>query len=259
LGKESKARKQFAARYGRETLQLQVFGRDRRISEAELDARILCSLALEEPTWPYQVRARIRTSSAKDGYGVPDDRTFRRHFKELAERGYIKVLKKESYHVGTKRIYTLAEKGLTVVTFLPEVQRNLLSFMNLHDKGDLPAMPAERFLRPVLARNMPTIAEYIVREMNTGMLIFDFEQEDDEGIIRDQRLKALERVALDMVRRARQNTPMPKSISTDDAKKYRDALTNDPEFRRCHRELLLDMKMAMDYMLSDVDDVLGML
>jgi len=258
LGRESKSRKQFEAKYSREALHLQVFGRSRRVSEGKLNAQILQSLALQGPTWPYQLQKRVEASVAK-GDRVPDHRTFRRHMQELSELGYIRSSKEERHHAGQKRIYTLTEKGKTVALFLPEVQRDLLTFVNLHDTADLPTMPGESWLRLLVEKGMPTVAQYIVRGTNAKMLIYNFEDEEDEGQLRDIRLDAFAGLVVDLINRARRGEPKPAPISEEDAKKFKDVSQNDAEFKRRVKEILQRMKVAMDYFRGNIDYALSIL
>jgi DNA-binding MarR family transcriptional regulator len=193
------------------------------------------------------------------GKQVPDHRTFRRHVQELAESGYIEVLEEKRHHVGRKRIYSLTEKGKTVVLFLPDVQRNLVAFADLHDSSDLPAMPCESWIRLLMEKDMPTIAQYLVREANKKMLLYNFEDEQDEGVLRDLRLGAFGALVVDLMRRARHGELRLGSISDRDARKFKDVSQNDAEFRRRVREILERMKMAMDIMREGVIDVLDTL
>ena len=257
LGKESKARKQFAARYGREALSLSVFGRGRRVGEGELNANILCNIALEGPVHPYELRARIEANMGK-GHEIPDERTFRRHIQELHELGYIKVLKEEPHHAGRKRTYTLTEKGKAVVQFLPEVQNSLLEFLNLHDKADRAATPAGRTIRLLLEKGIDTVAEYIVRATNVEMLRYTFEDEQDEDEVRILRLQATAAIFVGLKRRIGRGE-IPTSVSLEDARKFDDALKNDPEFRRTTIDIVQGMKEGIDYFRKDVVSTLAQL
>jgi DNA-binding PadR family transcriptional regulator len=256
LGKESKARKQFAAKYGRESLNLAVFGRGRRVSQGEINARILSSISLEGPCHPYEMRKRMK-EKVKRSSGIPDQRTFGRHVKELSELTYLKVLKEEPHHAGKKRIYTLTEKGKAVAMFLPEIQQNLLTFINYHDSEYRTATPAGRAIRLLLEKNIETVAKYFVRTSNTELLIFNFEDEDDEDQVRALRLAAFAMAFINLERRIRRKEKPPRSITKDDALRFNNALKNDPEFRRTAIELTQGMKEGLDYFRSNVESVLN--
>jgi len=255
LGKESRARKQFAAKYGRESLRLSVFGRNGRVSEGELNAKILSNLALDGPTWLYELRTKIRDKTERSDI-LPHYRTFTRHAHQLWKLGYIKVLKQERHHAGIKRTYTLTEKGKAVVLFLPEVRRNLVRFLDLYDTEDQAATPGGRTLRLLMEKDIRTLAEYVVRATNMGMLIYNFEDEEDEGRVWEIRLAALAGVLLDLERRKKQGEPPPSSISQDDLMKYDNAMRNDPVFRKSAIELIEGMKEGMEHWQDDIKTLL---
>lgn len=258
LGKESKARKQFAAKYGRQTLNLDVFGKGRRVNEGKINADILSSIALEGPAHPYGLHTRMK-AQVKKPHKIADQRTFRRHVKELHRLGYIKILQEEPHHAGRKRIYTLTEKGKTVVMFLPAVQEDLLTFMDLYDAPDRTATPVGRTIRLLLQKDVRTIVRYYVKTSNMDMLRYNFEDEQNEDCIRGLRLSAFATTFIILERKIRQKEKLPELISIEDAIKFNDALENDPEFRKTAIELTQGMKDAMDYFRRDVESSLNSL
>ena len=260
MGKESKARKQFAAKYGRETLRLKVFGMNRRVSEGDINAMILQSLALQGPTWPYDLQTRLKTARKRET--LPDGRTFRRHMNELRDLGYIKPLTEEKHHAGMKRTYTLTEKGKTVVMFLPDVQRELLKFMNLHGTPDSPATPSSDLLRLLMEHDMPTIASYFVRQINTAILVYDFEEISDDEELRDLRLTALAGVVsafLMGIRSEEDRVQILRSVSKEDARRFNELLRTNKTFRDGMREIIRKWRIAMDYSYEFAGNALSML
>lgn len=248
LGRESKARKQFAAKYGRETLGLNVFGGNRRVSEGEINAMILQSLALQGPTWPYDLQTRLK--AARKNETLPDGRTFRRHISALRDLGYIKSLTEEKHHAGVKRTYNLTEKGKVVVMFLPDVQRELLKFMNLHGTPDSPATPCSDLLRLMMEHNMPTVASYFVRQINEAILTFDFEEINDDNELWNLRLAAFAGVASRFLMRMRSGEDrmqMLRSVSRDDARRFNELLRTNKRFRDGMRDIIRKWRMAIYY------------
>jgi len=245
LGKESKARKQFAARYGRETLRLDVFGRNRRVSEGQINVTIIQSLALQGPAWPYQIQSRIRATNTHQH--LPDDRTFRRHIVELHKQGYITATRDEPHHAGRRRTFAMTEKGRAVSLFLPSVQPRLVEFMDLNGTPDSPAIPASGFFRLMIQYNMPSVAHYLIRAMNLAMLTWEFEKIEDEDQLWELRCNCLASVVADWVMRATKGKPIPKSISEDDARRFKDALEHNSEFRKRVREIIQNWITAMEY------------
>lgn len=260
MGKESKARKQFAAKYGRETLRLNVFGMNRRVSEGEINAMILQSLALQGPTWPYGLQMRLK--AARKHETLPDGRTFRRHMNELRDLGYVRPLTEEKHHAGLKRTYTLTEKGKIVVMFLPNVQRELLKFMNLHGTPDSPATPSSDLLRLMMEHDMPTVASYFVRQINTAILTYDFEEISDDNELWDLRLTALAGAVsrfLMSIRSEEGRVQILRSVSQEDARRFNELLRTNKRFRDGMREIIRKWRMAMDYSNQFAGNALSML
>jgi hypothetical protein len=256
LGKESKARKQFTAKYGRETLRLNVFGQNRRVTEGEINAMIIQSLALQGPAWPYQIQNRIRTINTHQH--LPNDRTFRRHIIELHEQGYITVRVEEPHHAGRKRTFALTERGRTVSLFLPNVRPRLMEFMDLNST-DFPVIPGSGFFRLMTQYNIQTLAEYLIKAMNLALLTWNFEEIEEQDELWELRCNCLGSVVAELVRRARKGRPIPKQISQDDVRRFNEALEHDIEFRNHVREIIQHWMKAFEIGQALGNETLGAL
>jgi hypothetical protein len=205
----------------------------------------------------------MRLKAARKHETLPDGRTFRRHMNELRDLGYIRPLTEEKHHAGVKRTYTLTEKGKIVVMFLPDVQRELLKFMNLHGTPDSPATPSSHLFRLMMEYDMPTIAAYFVRQINMAISTYDFEEIDDENELWDLRLAAFAGVAARMLMSIKtekgRGQQMLRSVSREDAKRFNEVLRSNRRFRDGMREIIRKWKEAIDYNTQFAGNALSIL
>lgn len=244
MGKESKARKQFAAKYGRETLRLNVFGQNRRVTEGETNAMIIRSLALQGPAWPFQIQSRVKATCTHQH--LPDNRTFRRHIVELDKQRYITAIRTEPHHAGHKRTFALTEKGRAVALFLPDVQPRLGEFMDRNGTTDCPAIPGSGFFRLMTQYNIRSLTEYLIRAMDLALLAWNFEEIEDEDELWELRCGCLASIVAGFVSRARRGKSIPEQISQDDVRRFNEALEHDVEFRSHIREIIQHWMKAFE-------------
>lgn len=171
---------------GRTALKLRLFA-DKR--SALINSLILRSLALEGPTWIYELRKRVLSYAKEKRLTVPRQYTtfLRRLSEELEPKGYIYELSADTK--GTEKAgrphkgYDLTYRGSIATLLFPSVREEIRDFIKWQRPDGSARLPGLRVLSTLIEHRVAEkFWDHFIYETSRSVLIYDVEEIPDEQL-----------------------------------------------------------------------------
>jgi hypothetical protein len=225
--------------------------------EACVDAEILLHLGLEGPMNPHHLWRSIREHSCILSERLPDRKTIDRHIEEMTRRGYVEVLKAETNPINPNlkiKTFDLTIRGVVAALAIKFTRERLEDFLRWKMKNGEQRVFAGGPERIFAKHKLPSLARYMVREVNHQILLLDIDTLENAQIREIQEhSKTMHIIKLiQCVKDGKLDGKLLGVIPISEAKEFKKALEHDLELRIEWKEVMRNFRVSVESLATGI-------